>query len=109
MRKTPEKAPRTAPAKRSEAPAPQKATAPVTAPSVEPVASTPSPAPKRSEEKATRSMTIWLTPSQLQELDSQVVRIQAGCPAAKVTRSSYATHALLTQIAADRAGEPAKG
>lgn len=82
--KTPEKAPKAAP----------KASA-VVAP-VETEAAPP--AARGAAEKASKSMTLWMTPSHFAQLDAEVARVQASCPAAKVTRSSYALHALLTHL-----------
>ena len=61
------------------------------------------PAKATPKKRLTKSMTVWLTEDQQAQLDAEVARIQAATPAAKVTRSSYATHALLDKIAQDRA------
>ena len=73
------------------------------------VSSAPAPlAAPRGSEKASKSMTLWLSPSRFEQLDAEVAKVQASCPAAaRVTRSSYVMHVLLKHLDQETAQEKA--
>lgn len=84
-------------ARKKEQKAPQVPAAAVVTPAVKMTAEAPAEASAGASRGKT--MTLWLRPEHSKRLDEEVARTQAQVgSAAKVSRSSYVMHALLTHL-----------